>query len=75
MFSFCSVFSRFRDIFDEDYFIESLSQQVRILRELPKEVMDQYENASMIYKVPKVKAWSLPRFYLENPLPELKKRG
>ncbi|KAG0623720.1 hypothetical protein M758_3G196200 [Ceratodon purpureus] len=67
--------SRFRDIFDEDYFIESLSKQVRILRELPKEVMDRYENASMIYKVPKVKAWSLPRFYLENALPELKKRG
>ena len=74
-FSFSAIFSRFRDIFDEEYFIESLSQQVRILRELPKEVMARYDNASMIYKVSKVKAWSLPRFYLENALPELKKRG
>lgn len=67
--------SRFGDIFDEEYFIESLSQQVRIMRELPKEVMARYENASMIYKISKVKAWSLPRFYLESALPELLKRG
>jgi hypothetical protein len=69
------VCSTFADIFDESHFIKSLSQQVRVLRALPQNVMDQFENASMIYKISKVKAWSLPRFYLENALPELKERG
>ncbi|KAG0598340.1 hypothetical protein M758_12G065100 [Ceratodon purpureus] len=67
--------STFGDIFDEAYFIKSLSQQVRILHELPKEVLEIYGNASMIYKIPKVQAWSLPRFYLETALPELLQRG
>ncbi len=64
----CSVFG---DIFDEDHFISSLAHQVRILRELPKEVMVRFENISMIPRV-KVRAWSLPRFYLETALPALK---
>jgi hypothetical protein len=67
--------SRFGDIFDEEHFIDSLAHQVRILRELPQEVRSRFDNASMIYKVPKVKAWSLPRYYLEVALPELRKRG
>jgi hypothetical protein len=67
----CSVFG---DIFDEDHFINSLAQQVRILKELPKEVMSRFENISMIQRV-KVKAWSLPRFYLETALPLLKQHG
>jgi hypothetical protein len=67
----CSVFG---DIFDEDHFISSLAHQVRILRELPKEVMVRFENISMIPRV-KVRAWSLPRFYLETALPVLKQHG
>jgi hypothetical protein len=67
----CSVFG---DIFDEDHFISSLAHQVRILRELPKEVMMRFENISMIPRV-KVRAWSLPRFYLETALPALKQHG
>jgi hypothetical protein len=67
--------STFGDIFDEPYFIQSLAQQVRILRELPKKVLKRYRNATMIYKIPKVQAWSLPRFYLEIALPELLRRG
>ncbi len=67
----CSVFG---DIFDEEHFINSLAQQVRILKELPKEVMSRFENISMIQRV-KVKAWSLPRFYLETALPLLKQHG
>lgn len=69
------AFSTFGDIFDEPYFIQSLAQQVRILRELPKHVLKRYRNATMIYKIPKVQAWSLPRFYLEIALPELRRRG
>jgi hypothetical protein len=67
----CSVFG---DIFDEDHFISSLAHQVRILRELPKEVMVRFQNISMIPRV-KVRAWSLPRFYLETALPVLKQHG
>ncbi|CAK9273231.1 unnamed protein product [Sphagnum jensenii] len=66
--------SVFGDIFDEDHFISSLAHQVRILRELPKEVMVRFENISMIPRV-KVRAWSLPRFYLETALPALKQHG
>ncbi|CAM6020396.1 unnamed protein product [Sphagnum balticum] len=77
LFHFNSVWkdpSVFGDIFDEDHFINSLAQQVRILKELPKEVMSRFENISMIQRV-KVKAWSLPRFYLETALPLLKQHG
>ncbi|KAH8961642.1 hypothetical protein BDL97_05G059700 [Sphagnum fallax] len=66
--------SVFGDIFDEDHFISSLAHQVRILKELPKEVMVRFENISMIPRV-KVRAWSLPRFYLETALPVLKQHG
>ncbi|CAK9225835.1 unnamed protein product [Sphagnum troendelagicum] len=66
--------SVFGDIFDEDHFISSLAHQVRILRELPKEVMVRFENISTIPRV-KVRAWSLPRFYLETALPVLKQHG
>jgi hypothetical protein len=77
LFHFNSVWkdpSVFGDIFDEEHFINSLAQHVRILKELPKEVMSRFENISMIQRV-KVKAWSLPRFYLETALPLLKQHG
>jgi hypothetical protein len=32
-------FSKFSDIFDEDRFIETLRQHVRVVKELPKDVL------------------------------------
>ncbi|XP_024358507.1 O-fucosyltransferase 9 [Physcomitrium patens] len=65
--------SNFGEIFDEAHFIESLSKEVRILRDLPQELLDKFDNGNTIFKL-KVKAWSLPRFYLEEALPELLER-
>ncbi|KAI4295022.1 hypothetical protein MLD38_040712 [Melastoma candidum] len=64
--------SNFSDIFDEEFFIESLSNRVRVLRQLPEDVLQRYDhNISSIVNL-RVKGWSSPSYYLQKVLPKMK---
>ncbi|KGN52707.1 O-fucosyltransferase 9 [Cucumis sativus] len=63
--------SKFGDIFDEDFFIQALSKHVNIVRELPADVLQQYNNNISSIVNLRVKAWSSPMYYLHKVLPKL----
>ncbi|CAK9314018.1 unnamed protein product [Citrullus colocynthis] len=63
--------SKFGDIFDEDFFIQALSKHVNIVRELPADVLQQYDNNISSIVNLRVKAWSSPMYYLHKVLPKL----
>jgi len=63
--------SKFGDIYDEGHFIESLRQDVRVVRELPEDIMATFDyNTSNIFNF-RVKAWSPVSYYLQKVLPRL----
>ncbi|KAF8026683.1 hypothetical protein BT93_F3225 [Corymbia citriodora subsp. variegata] len=67
--------SNFSDIFDEDFFIDSLKNNVKIVRELPEDMLQRFDyNISSIVNL-RVKAWSSPKHYLEKVLPRMKELG
>lgn len=67
--------SNFSDIFDEDFFIDSLKNNVKIVRELPEDMLQRFDyNISSIVNL-RVKAWSSPNHYLEKVLPRMKELG
>ncbi|KAG9444201.1 hypothetical protein H6P81_015541 [Aristolochia fimbriata] len=67
--------SKFGDIFDEEYFIDSLKNHVRVVKELPEDVLQQFDyNISSIVNL-RVKAWSSPGHYIHKVLPKLKDLG
>lgn len=53
--------SQFKDIFDVDYFIASLRDEVRILKELPPEQKKKVELESL-YSMPPI-SWSNMTYY------------
>ncbi|KAG6592389.1 O-fucosyltransferase 9 [Cucurbita moschata] len=63
--------SKFGDIFDEEFFIQALSKHVNIVRELPTDVLQQYDNNISSIVNLRVKAWSSPMYYLHKVLPKL----
>lgn len=67
-FFFCS---KFGDIFDEDFFIYALRNHVNVIRELPEDVLQQFDNNISNIVNLRVKAWSSPKYYLEKVLPKL----
>jgi hypothetical protein len=68
-------FSKFSDIFDEDRFIETLRQHVRVVKELPKDVLLRFNhNISSIPNM-RTKAYSSPDHYLQKVLPKLLELG
>ncbi|XP_038708389.1 O-fucosyltransferase 9-like isoform X2 [Tripterygium wilfordii] len=63
--------SKFGDIFDEDFFIQALHNNVNVVRELPGEILEQFDNnISSIINL-RVKGWSSPTYYLEKVLPKM----
>ncbi|KAL5759309.1 hypothetical protein ACOSQ2_018147 [Xanthoceras sorbifolium] len=60
--------SQFEDIFDVDYFIKSLRDEVRILKELPAKK----QKSKSLYSMPPV-SWSPMSFYYSKVLPSFKK--
>eukprot|EP01018_Ginkgo_biloba_P018648 Gb_13782 [translate_table: standard] len=63
--------SKFSDIYDEEHFISTLRDDVRVVRELPEVIMERFDyNMSNIYNF-RVKAWSPVSYYLEKVLPKL----
>ncbi|XP_062101228.1 O-fucosyltransferase 9 [Humulus lupulus] len=67
--------SNFKDIFDEEFFIHTLRNQVNVVRELPEDVLQRFDNnISKIVNL-RVKAWSSPTYYLHKVLPKLVEMG
>ncbi|CAI9114865.1 OLC1v1015677C2 [Oldenlandia corymbosa var. corymbosa] len=67
--------SKFGEIFDEDFFIYALRNHVKIVRELPDTVLQQFDyNISNIINL-RVKAWSSPIYYLHKVVPKLVELG
>ncbi|KAJ4701103.1 O-fucosyltransferase [Melia azedarach] len=63
--------SKFGDIFDEDFFIHALRNNVNVVKELPEDILQQFDyNISSIVNL-RVKAWSSPTYYLQKVLPKL----
>lgn len=69
--SFPTCDSKFGDIFDEEFFIQALSKHVNIVRDLPDDVLQQYDNNISSIVNLRVKAWSSPTYYLHKVLPKL----
>ncbi|KAL5553797.1 hypothetical protein UlMin_041198 [Ulmus minor] len=67
--SFWNDFSQFPDIFDVDYFINSLRDEVQILKELPPEQKEKVERDSL-YSIPPI-SWSNMTYYYKTILPRI----
>ncbi|ERM94086.1 uncharacterized protein At1g04910 [Amborella trichopoda] len=63
--------SKFNDIYDEEHFISSLKDNVRVVSKLPEYIMDRFDhNMSNVYNF-KIKAWSSIQYYKAVVLPKL----
>ncbi|RYR23729.1 hypothetical protein Ahy_B02g057218 isoform B [Arachis hypogaea] len=67
--------SNFGDIFDEDFFIETLGNRVHVVRELPSDILQRFNNNISNIVNLRVKAWSSPAHYLQKVLPQLLEMG
>lgn len=63
--------SKFGDIFDEDFFIHVLRNNVNVVKELPVDILEQFDNNISSIVNLRVKAWSSPTYYLQKVLPKL----
>ncbi|RCV36053.1 hypothetical protein SETIT_7G288700v2 [Setaria italica] len=67
--------SKFGDIFDEDHFIETLREHVRVVKKLPEDVLLRFNhNISSIPNM-RTKAYSSPNHYVQKVLPKLLELG
>ncbi|KAK9216427.1 hypothetical protein WN944_008436 [Citrus x changshan-huyou] len=67
--------SNFGDIFDEDFFMHALRSNVNVVKELPEDILQQFDhNISSIVNL-RVKGWSSPTHYLQKVLPKLQHLG
>ncbi|XP_054810507.1 rhamnogalacturonan I rhamnosyltransferase 1-like [Prosopis cineraria] len=71
--SFWNDHSQFQDIFDVDYFINSLRDEVQILKELPPQMKQKIETESL-YSMPPI-SWSNITYYSQVILPRIKTYG
>ncbi|XP_041009784.1 protein ESMERALDA 1 isoform X2 [Juglans microcarpa x Juglans regia] len=63
--------SKFRDIYDEDYFISNLENDVRVVNKIPAYIMERFDqNMSNVYNF-RIKAWSPIQYYRDAVLPRL----
>ncbi|CAA0270542.1 unnamed protein product [Arabidopsis thaliana] len=67
--------SNFGDIYDEDHFISSLEGYVKIVRDVPDEIMTRFSyNVSSIPTI-RVQAWATVNYYNGEVYPVLKEHG
>ena len=71
MFSSANTFSKFGDIFDEEYFIETLKNHVRVVKELPQDLLQQFDNNISNILNMRTKALASKTYYLQKVLPKL----
>lgn len=67
--------SHFGNIFDEDFFIHALRNHVNVVRELPGDILERFDNNISNIVNLRVKGWSSPAYYLQKVLPKLEKMG
>ncbi|KAA8538659.1 hypothetical protein F0562_028267 [Nyssa sinensis] len=67
--------SKFGDIFDEDFFIHALRNHVNVVRELPEDILQRFDNNISNIVNLRVKGWSSPAHYLQKVLPKLVEMG
>ncbi|KAH7516341.1 hypothetical protein FEM48_Zijuj10G0124700 [Ziziphus jujuba var. spinosa] len=66
-----SLCSKFDDIYDEDYFVSTLENDVRVVNKIPEYLMERFDhNLTNVYNF-RVKAWSPIQYYGEAVLPKL----
>ncbi|GKV47433.1 hypothetical protein SLEP1_g54337 [Rubroshorea leprosula] len=65
------MLSKFRDIYDEEYFISTLANDVRVVNKIPEYIMERFDhNVTNVYNF-RVKAWSSIQYYKDAVLPKL----
>ncbi|KAD6119321.1 hypothetical protein E3N88_10592 [Mikania micrantha] len=67
--------SKFGDIFDEEFFIYALRHHVNVVRELPEDILEHFDNNISNIVNLRVKGWSSPTYYLQKVLPKLLELG
>ncbi|KAM7510920.1 hypothetical protein LguiB_009795 [Lonicera macranthoides] len=67
--------SKFGDIFDEEFFIYALRNHVNVIRELPEDMLQRFDNNISNIVNLRVKGWSSPTYYLQRVLPKLLEMG
>ncbi|CAL9099897.1 unnamed protein product [Musa textilis] len=78
IFHFNSVWrdsSKFKDIFDEEYFKETLKNHVRVVKELPQDMLQRFDNNISNILNMRTKALSSKAYYLQKVLPKLLENG
>jgi hypothetical protein len=68
-------FSKFGDIFDEDYFIESLKNHVHVAKGLPEDLLEKFDHNINSITNMRTKAFSSKTYYLQKVLPKLLELG
>jgi hypothetical protein len=64
-------FSKFGDIYDEEFFVSTLSNDVRVVDTIPEYLMERFDhNMTNVYNF-RVKAWSPIQYYRDSILPKL----
>ncbi|KAK6122350.1 hypothetical protein DH2020_043970 [Rehmannia glutinosa] len=63
--------SKFGDIYDEEFFIKTLENDVRIVKTIPGHIMERFDyNMTNVYNF-RIKAWSSIQYYSNTVLPKL----
>ncbi|KAG9458751.1 hypothetical protein H6P81_003259 [Aristolochia fimbriata] len=63
--------SKFKDIYDEDHFINTLLNDVRVVNKIPEYLMERFDyNMSNVVNF-KIKAWAPIQYYKDEVLPKL----
>lgn len=75
IFIFLPNYSKFGDIFDEEFFMYALRSHVNVVRELPEDVLERFDNNISNIVNLRVKGWSSPTYYLQKVLPKLVELG
>ncbi|KAJ6820009.1 uncharacterized protein M6B38_398870 [Iris pallida] len=67
--------SKFGEIFDEEHFIETLQNHVRVVKELPEDILKRFDNNITNIVNMRTKALSSKTYYLQKVLPKLLELG
>ncbi|XP_070043340.1 protein ESMERALDA 1 isoform X1 [Nicotiana tomentosiformis] len=63
--------SKFGDIYDEEFFVKTLANDVRVVDKIPDYIMERFDyNMSNVYNF-RIKAWSSISYYRDTVLPKL----
>lgn len=68
---FLLYFSKFSDIYDEEFFVKTLENDVRIVDTVPGYLMERFDrNLTNVFNF-RIKAWAPVQYYRDTVLPRL----